>query len=283
MTVINTWGKKTQDLGPFFVSYQPFSLSHTPPISLSLSPSSTNPFTHIHKHTNAPRKCPIPLTHAYSKQTSKQIYNRVTITIRQLSTYLWVQACIFYRKQPGLFMLNYGVWVWIKDINCNRSKHVVLNKSTTKMCLAKKESTKKKRKKKKRRKSEGCGQLCQTSVYGANQGCMKWTDCPTSTVLLKKRDFLKRAMSTYSPVSLRSSNGMRMCACMSVCVRACLCVWCAHAACACVCMVSLNLKCVCVCVCVCVHVCVCERTEYNIMTIQFNMFWVLMYTYLSIL
>ena len=60
------------------------------------------------------------------------------------------------------------------------------------------------------------------------------------------------AMSTFIPVGLRSSNGMRMCVshCVRACVRACVCVW-----------VS-----VCVTVCVCVCVCVCGRNELNVYT-----------------
>ena len=50
------------------------------------------------------------------------------------------------------------------------------------------------------------------------------------------------AMSTFSPVSLRSSNGMGMCVCVCSCVCACM-----HA-------------CEHVCVCVCAKVCVCVYT-----------------------
>ena len=63
-------------------------------------------------------------------------------------------------------------------------------------------------------------------------------------------------MSTFSPVGLRSSNGMGMCVsqCVCVCLRACV-----HAR-ACVCVS------VCVCVCVCVCLCVRERNELNVYT-----------------
>ena len=33
------------------------------------------------------------------------------------------------------------------------------------------------------------------------------------------------AMSTFSPVGSRSSNGMRMCVCVCVCMCVCVCVW----------------------------------------------------------
>ena len=57
-------------------------------------------------------------------------------------------------------------------------------------------------------------------------------------------------MSTFSPIGLQSSNGMRMCVslCMCACVRACVCV----------------CACMCACARVCACVCVCGRNELNI-------------------
>ena len=62
------------------------------------------------------------------------------------------------------------------------------------------------------------------------------------------------AMSTFSPIGLRSSNGMRMCMCHSVCACVCVCV------CACACM----FVCVCVCMRVCMRACVCGWNELNV-------------------
>ena len=61
------------------------------------------------------------------------------------------------------------------------------------------------------------------------------------------------AMSTFSPVSLQSSNGMGMCVCVCSCVCACMHA-CEH---------------VCVCVCVCAIVCVCIHYA-GISTYQFS-------------
>ena len=41
---------------------------------------------------------------------------------------------------------------------------------------------------------------------------------------MNRRLYVQLAVSTFSPISSRSSNGMRMCMCVCVCVCLCVCV-----------------------------------------------------------